>query len=197
MPGQLDQQRAGPAGGGVDDHALALGQPGGAAQQVPGGQPLDQHRQGLPVVDVLGDLGGVYLVGDGFRGVAVGGQRGHAAAVGGAADDLTAQDVRQRLRCRVDPGDPLQVGVVDTRSGDVDQQPAGPGNRVVDGFESQLLGAAELVESDGAHGISLVLVGAATVGAPGRSGQDAAGAGTVIPARYEQTSAAVSQVSPM
>ena len=99
--GELHRERAGAAGGGLDDDRLARLDPGAALHQRHRGQALQQQRRRLVVVDLVGDRDQQRLGHDDLLGVAAAAeQRRDAAAVGGAAADLGAGDQRQGCSAR-------------------------------------------------------------------------------------------------
>ena len=131
--GDLHRERAGAAGGGLDDDRLARLDPGAALDQRHRGQALQQHRRRLVVVDLVGNRDQQRLRHDDLLGVAAAAeQRRDAAAVGGAAADLGARDQRQRLLGEVVVAGGVGVGEVDAGAGDLDQDLALAGRRVVE-----------------------------------------------------------------
>ena len=84
--GELHRERAGAAGGGLDDDRLARLDPGAALDQRQRGQALQQQRRRLVVVDLVGQRDQQRLRDGDLLGVAAAAeQRRDAAAVGGAA----------------------------------------------------------------------------------------------------------------
>ena len=150
--GDLHGERAGAAGGGLDDDRLARLDPGAALDQRHRGQALQQHRRGLVVVDLVGDRDQQRLGDDDLLGVAAAAeQRRDAAPVGGAAADLGAGDQRQRLLGEVVVAGRVGVGEVDAAAGHLDQDLALAGGRIVELDVLEHVGTAELLYLDRLH----------------------------------------------
>jgi hypothetical protein len=119
---------------------------------VPGGEPLHDERQRLPVGHPVRQVVREVLLDGGLLGVAaVVGEGDDPAALGGAADDLGAGHHGQRGAGEVGVLHGVRVGVVDPCGGDVEQQLPGARDRVGQLGLPQHFGAAELGDLDGAH----------------------------------------------
>ena len=132
---------------------LALLQPGRDVEQAPGGQPLQQQRRGLVVVDRVGHRHQRRLRHGDLLGVAaVHQQRRDAAAVRGGAADLAAGHHRQLLLGEVVVAGHVGVGEVDPRARDTSTRTwPSPGLGIGQLGVLEHLGAAELLDLDSLH----------------------------------------------
>ena len=128
---ELDRERADAAGGAVHDDALALGHAPGGAVEVPGGRPLDDHRERRAVVEAVRDREDVLPRRGRVLGVAAGPDERDDALAGvlAHAGHLAARDERQRGLLHVGVRARVGVGEVEPGAGDPDQHlaPAGSG----------------------------------------------------------------------
>ncbi len=153
-PRELDRKRAGAAGGGVHDDALAGRDAPAGAQQMPGGQALQQQREGGRIVDRVGKREGVR--GRNRRDLRVAaaatGQRHDAlAGVAAHARDLGPGHQRQLARGEVLVAALVGVGEVHAGQRHVDQHLGRAAVRLAQLDELQHLRATELLLLDRAH----------------------------------------------
>ena len=148
---ELGGQAAHAAGGRVHHHALPLRQPRGRAQQVPGGQSLDQQCQGGLVAQSVGDR-------EHARGrrrhqlrVPAGVEQGHHPLPAGGAGHLAAEHERRLALGHVLALALVGVAEVDPRARDLHQHLARPRLGVRHVGDPEHLRPPELLDQHGSH----------------------------------------------
>ena len=139
-------------GGGLDDDRLPRLDPGAALDQGDRGEALQQGARGLVIVDLVGDRDQHRLRHRHLLCVAATAEQGDdAAPVGGAAAHLGARDQRQLLLGQVVVAGRVRIGEVDPGAGDLDQDLALAGGRLVDLDRLEQLRPAEFLDLDRLH----------------------------------------------
>ena len=118
-PSELDREVAHTTGGGMDDHGLTGTQSRRSAQQMPGGETLDEQAERRCVAQGRWHLeahGGRDESALGVTASPGGGESAYATAVGQCADDFSAGDEGELLSREVGVLNCVGVGVIDPGS---------------------------------------------------------------------------------
>jgi len=150
--GELHREGPGATRGALDDDGLARLYGRADAQQGPGREPLQQHRRGLLVGDLVRDRDQLGL-GDRYPlGVAAARQHGgNPATVEGAAADLGAGNEWELGFGQVMVVALMGVSEVEARPSHLNHDLAAPRHRIGELDELQHLGSTELADLHGPH----------------------------------------------